>query len=822
MQISENVYVNIKIQDLDIDNFLQVQDLLDLQIVETAGASLPIIYASFLTAEQKIINHFIRNNTVIVELGESKEDCDSFIVSIYSSTPPNNGAEGTRRLVEFGGFIINQDYMVNLETKTYWGNSMLVAHQVVNSYFGAKPGKGLQTNITRTNENQVVWRQNNETPCLFLAETLVHMDIMPSFPLFTFDKHGTFHLNDFNSVAKSEPVLNFVSGNPQKTNDVQYINNFSIEDFKDMYNIYSGFNKVTEIWGASSGIMQYAKSYNEPILASTQQTDMLQSSSRTLTNTVQSANVHNTYVEAFVYNSNKLVALSSMQGAIELVGKYYRNLKPTDLVSVSTGDADIAIDGLYLVDTIRTQVDMRRGGVLHTYVYVTRDNKNSIENYIANPQRGIKIKKKFWTDLANAVSRLRVAYATGLKIIDGTYMKNVLSFATACKTNLLRSFVVAGVTIDFTSSANLIQSLINTGNSLMNSLLAMIFPDQIAWTFRDFIIRKPSLRALLSNYISQYVPYELQDIVSAIVDALYHTTNSLNYIAKDNGIEVIKEGTTQMPETTSEIDYTSESQKLVNNIITDFENNTSGLNIPFPIIELTESQSLMSEPMLRDYVANQTIANLTNLGYLEGVDTEKLKEILLGEEPIDFNMIDQINKNAGNSYNYRLWGTYNDLTELTSFFVKKGYKDKYRTIPCTKLINATDNIKIFFACPEKETDLRFYINSKRVEIVEDLEGEIKEYYILLDQLHVLEAELKKLIEEGATEEVIKAKEEEVDAKEKEVEAKDYTKKIVFGKFNINLDYTDTYGNLIPYTIYYTNKGFNSTSVLFEVKQGGMV
>ena len=81
-----------------------------------------------------------------------------------------------------------------------------------------------------------------------------------------------------------------------------------------MYNLYSGYNKITEIWGAGSGVVQYAKSYNEPILASTQETDMLQSSSRMATNVVQSANVHDTYVQAFVYNSNKLVALSSMQG----------------------------------------------------------------------------------------------------------------------------------------------------------------------------------------------------------------------------------------------------------------------------------------------------------------------------------------------------------------------------------------------------------------------------------------------------------------------------------------------------------------------------
>ena len=57
MQINENVYVNIKIEDLNIDDFLQTEDLIDLQIIETAGTSLPIIYAAFITAEQKIINH---------------------------------------------------------------------------------------------------------------------------------------------------------------------------------------------------------------------------------------------------------------------------------------------------------------------------------------------------------------------------------------------------------------------------------------------------------------------------------------------------------------------------------------------------------------------------------------------------------------------------------------------------------------------------------------------------------------------------------------------------------------------------------------------
>lgn len=775
MQISDNLYLDVEIEDLGIKNFLKAEDLYDFQMIETAGTSLPIIYLAFLTTEQDIVNYFIRNNVVKVKIGEKEEDADIFTVSIYSSSPPNNDSEGTKRLIEFSGFVKPQEYMVNFETKTYWGNSLLVTQRLLYDFFGSKLGNGFKTNITKTNENQVRWMQMNQTPCLFLAETLIHMDIMPSFPLFTFDKYGTFHLYDYNTIAKGTPVVNFVTKDPSKTSEIKYVNNFTVEDFKESYNLYSGYNKITEIWGANSGIVQYAKSYNEPVLASTKETDMIQNSSRISTNTVQSANVHNTYVEAFVYNSNKLVALSSMQGVVQLVGKYYKTLKPTDLVTVSTGGDDVSLDGLYLIDTIRTQVDMKRGGIIHTYVYVTRDNKNNVENYVANPQKGLKIKKQFLTDLLNALSHLRVAYAMGQQFIDGRYMKKLLSFCIETKRNLLRSFNVAGVKIDFNSSALLVQSLTNTGNSLMNTLTSMIFPEQIAGTLKDYVIRKPSMQALVDKYIAQYVPYELQTILSIISDSLFKTTNSLNSIARDNGISVSVSRGIPIERETMEETTTVESQEKIKNIITDFENNTTGLDIPFPIIDLTESQSLMPDNELKNYVANQTIANLTNLGYLYPEDIEQFKKILLGEEEIDFQMIDKINKRVGENFNYRFWGTYNDLTELTEFSIKKGYKDKFRTIPCTKLINATRNAKIYFACPVNEEDLRFYINSKRIEVVEDL-----------------------------------------DQKE------EYENKSVIGYFKIDLGYVDLLGNPILYNVYYTNLGYNSTGVLFEVKQGGMV
>lgn len=782
MQINNSVYVDIEIEDLNLKNFLQVEDLLDLQIIETAGASLPIIYASFLTAEQNIINHFVRKNTIIVKIGTSEQDCDTFSVSIYSSTPPNNGSQGDRRIVEFAGFVCNQDFMVNLKSETYPGTSLSVTENLLKEELGLINGNGFLKGIGKVNEKEVQWMRNNVTACQFLAEVLVHMDIRPSFPIFAFDKYGTFHLNDFNKMTKIGPRFNFVSRPAQNENEIQYFDNFSVDDYKDAYNLYSGFNKVTEIWKSDKGAVEYAKSYNEPVLASTKETDMLESSSRILMNTPQSANVHDTYVEAFTYNTNKLVALSSFEGILQLAGKYYKKLKPTDLVTVSTEGADVTLDGFYLIDTIRTKIDMKRNGLIKTFVYVVRDNKNNIENYIVNRQKGIKIRKKLFSDLINAISRLRVAYATGKKIIDGTYMKNVLSFALMTKRNLLRSFTVAGVSVDFNSSANLLKSLICVGNSLMNTLVSMIFPESIAEIFRDFIIRKPSLKALLYNYVAIYVPYEVRDLITSLLDSIIGTTDALNSIAKDNKITVTAgavsgesamrdgsainsnvEGETVINNTdTSEIDYTEDNQERVGRIITDFEKNTTGVDIPFPIIELSESQSLMPDEALRNYVAQQTISNLTNLGYLDGFsneDIEDFKEILLGEKEINFNTINRINNNAGNSYSYKFWGTYDSLIDLTDFYIKKCYKDKYRTIPCTKLINATDNAKIFFACPKSEENIKFYVNSKRTELK---------------------------------------------------------------SFDIDLGYVNNYGNNIPYTVYYTETGFNSTSVLFEVKQGGMV
>ena len=96
------------------------------------------------------------------------------------------------------------------------------------------------------------------------------------------------------------------------------------------------------------------------------------------------------------------------------------------------------------------------------------------------------------------------------------------------------------------------------------------------------------------------------------------------------------------------------------------------------------------------------------------------------------------------------------LAQLTSFYITKGYKDKYRTLPCTKLISAAKNARLYFACPQSEAGIKFYINSKRVTL---------------------------------------------------------------DNFPIDLGYTDIYGNKILYNVYYTTTGYNSNSTMLEIRQG---
>ena len=224
MKVGDYYYIDLEIPDMNLKGFLDAGDVFGLKIVETTGTSLPYIVMSFRTFNSSVMNSIKQNNKVKVSLGRSEEDSDTFPVTIKASKV-NSCAMENGWDIEFAGFLYNYSFMVNQESKPYSGNSLLVAKEVIKEYFG----KDLETNIDSVQENQVKWMRNNKTAYSFLLETLLHMNLDGSFPVFAFDKYGTFYLKSFKKLVEEGTKYSFVPYPPSKSNQYMYMNNFQYQ-----------------------------------------------------------------------------------------------------------------------------------------------------------------------------------------------------------------------------------------------------------------------------------------------------------------------------------------------------------------------------------------------------------------------------------------------------------------------------------------------------------------------------------------------------------------------------------------------------------------
>ena len=90
-----NLYVDLEIPDLHLKEFLQVEDCYALEIVETAGTSLPTALMVIKARDDKVINGINENTSVIIRVGRSSEDCDSFTVYPQIIVPHRNSEDNT-------------------------------------------------------------------------------------------------------------------------------------------------------------------------------------------------------------------------------------------------------------------------------------------------------------------------------------------------------------------------------------------------------------------------------------------------------------------------------------------------------------------------------------------------------------------------------------------------------------------------------------------------------------------------------------------------------------------------------------------------------
>lgn len=113
--------------------------------------------------------------------------------------------------------------------------------------------------------------------------------------------------------------------------------------------------------------------------------------------------------------------------------------------------------------------------------------------------------------------------------------------------------------------------------------------------------------------------------------------------------------------------------------------------------------------------------NITNLGsrgkgvIRKSVYSKGKMTLILNTELIDYNhgtkMLQVVREIENGTSISKL-----SNQDFTEFYIKNSFKDIYATVPCTKIISASQGAKVWIAIPDIERDLDFYINSEKVDM----------------------------------------------------------------------------------------------------------
>jgi hypothetical protein len=752
MLLSTNLYFDIKIGS--VSDFLDFKDLINFKMIETAGVELPTFELSFRTTNTSIKDKIVENNPIVVKIGTDKTNSDSFTISILSKKIEEN-ASGYYTCFIFG-YLSNKRFLLDKVIRAVYGTSLDGIKTV-----GAEYLTQVDTDIYQVNEKPQNWIITNHSNQKLITDMWLHMHMYPSFPLIGISRYGHIVLKDFIKLKQSQPKYIFTQKkSTQSANEIIYLNNFQVDNYTHVYNLYAGYGKVVNILNQNTGKHKVHVNEVDPNnLAASQEVEITQSGNRVFDGYSVSDNVHENFHNAYFYNTSKLLQLSNLCGFLEFKGIYKRDLHILDLVSVQPIDSEknSTLSGRYVVNTIEYSLTSQTP--FSTKVYVCRDSLNNIENNIITPNQTVKIPAKTKQDLLEDAKLAQRSMAVLRAYLAGYLVTDLRSYLTSLKYGVINSFSINGNKLNLASQLSLTNRLEGMGRNLLVQILGQFLPSEILTLFQSQGWgNNPNLIGLLSQLVNQYAPAKYAGFYHDLVLTINSINTKLESISTFLSNQAIANSSANLSYTGSNsmlINTNSFSSDNVNNVVNNIVNNAKGLDIPIPIITLSESQSILNNTQLTDHIVDQTIDHLTSLGYLKNIDISNFKNILLGNTLLDSNTITQINSNIGKDMYIRHWGSFNDLSDLTQFYVRKSYEDKFKTLNCIKTIDARGGKCIFIALPTIKSNLKFYINSIETEM---------------------------------------------------------------STTPISLNYFDSYGSNTPYTIYYTTQRFNSNSILFEVRQ----
>lgn len=751
-----------------LSNFLQQNDLGYFEFSLVSGLSVPLIKCTIKCHNNNVSSSFRQGSIVKITFGPNDKHLQTYECTIGEVNDTKVLENASESIISFEAVITEKSskFVLNTDNLAFQGTSLEALKHLSKTFFGTK----LDTDITSVNETPMIWRQDSRFNNWYMADIWMHMNLKPDVPLTYIDDQLVVHLRSLNNIVKAKSKVTFVPhGTKAGENQVSINNVFNPESHIAKINAIIS-NQSIFIRDADTGKVEVDFPDDEkPEIASTKEIEKGGYGHSTKHNRVESTNISKGYKKAYSYNRTKLNRLSAVVGYVEVLG-IYKGVNVLDLVTVSGTSPEHT--GNYLVSDIVYKVG--HGFPPVTIIWLCRDNINRVEKYVRKKDSDnaftnfLSEIRKFYT----MVRSLRVLVQKCRYVVDGSLYRDLQKFVHQMKYDLLRSFTVCGIPLDFNSTKELFTSLRSTGMRILNNIVTTYLPAP----FNTLLLNYPGgvkTKALVSKLLTQHeqisndvrlLIIEIQGLIFDLTDGLgrvakkastaQQVTEARNTVNNDNvSFTDSASGVTEVQVVEKEVQQLENIDTRVNDILQDFINNTNEIDIPLPIINLTPSEQLYTDRELRLLLANMVMTDLTNKGYLEGITN--FKDILLGESQLTFEQINQINKNTGLIMYTRFWGSFNTTDELTDFYITTQFRDMYKTPDFTKLVNARKGQHIFVAFPAFEQNLRIFINS----VFQDMD----------------------IIPE------------------------------------MNLHITDKTGNLIPYNVYVSKTGYNSNSNILEVR-----
>jgi 3-dehydroquinate dehydratase len=360
-----------------VKDFIDVKNLRLFDVVESAGAILPMFKLVFLTSDDSIVAKLHEGQPLNVQFGKSSDSFEDMVLCCNKVHASRSGA--SRHEVTISGFLGKNNFLSQPKMQITGEMSGVAAVKSVVSKHFNYPATNLQTSQDSQN-----WVQYNTSDRNFVFDTLMHAYQKNSIIAFAICSNGDFRVRDVKAdIAKKAKKVDWLISNSAKKEEAIRHNHYQVQSSHGYMNSLGTYGYEINSFTPETGTDESVVQKPEVIMAMAKSVSKNAEVERRYFGTqMQNKNVHDNFWRAFQQNTVGLLSLSTVKLMIPLA-ESYRAIKPLDVIMFK----DIALEddrtsnelysGIYVVSQVRRTIAESKCTVV---IEICRESLNGVKN----------------------------------------------------------------------------------------------------------------------------------------------------------------------------------------------------------------------------------------------------------------------------------------------------------------------------------------------------------------------------------------------------------------------------------------------------------